>query len=109
MRHGRVRNWVRSAGQGSGGRLFGRWRSVRWWLRWRGPGRQEPGRGFATILGIGLTAEALQLGERPIIRALRGIDAALQAGEAIAIAAVDIAEGGVFIQFGERGLAGVFH
>ena len=52
--------------------------------------------------------EALQLGEGAVVRALGGIDAALQAGEAVVGAAVDVAERSLFVQFGVYGLAGVF-
>src|SRR5579872_4785003 len=59
--------------------------------------------------GLGASAEALQLGEGAIVRALGGIDAALQAREAFVVAAVGVADGGLLIQFVESGFAGVLH
>src|SRR5579859_3243565 len=92
---GNRQNWVRSIRHGTGGGRFRGGYRV-WRIRGRGLRRQELG--FAAVWGIGFAAEALQLGERAIVRALGGIDATLQTGEAIAIAAVDIAERGVLIQ-----------
>ena len=76
----------RSFGQGFEGRCFR-------WQEFRG--------------GLGTPTEALQLSERAIVRALGGIDAALQAREAIRGAAVDFADGSVLILFGEHGFAGL--
>ena len=53
-------------------------------------------------------AEALQLSEGAVVGALGGIDAALEAGEAIIDTAIDVADGRVLIQFGEDGFASAF-
>ena len=53
-------------------------------------------RGFEFLACAG--AEALQLGERAVVGTFGGIDAALQAREAVAGAAVDVAERSILVQ-----------
>ncbi len=74
----------------------------------RGPGVGGRNCCVGVVLMIGLAAEALQLGQRAIVRALGGIDAALEAGEGVIAAVVDVADRGALIEFGERGFARIF-
>src|SRR5581483_1905663 len=72
-------------------------------------GKFQGGARGGQLRTVPLAAEALQLGEGAIVGALGGIDAPLEAGEALIGAAVDIGEGSLFIEGGEREFAGLCH